>query len=791
MASQGWTPLPFQRTVWDAYAAGKSGLIYSSTGTGKTYAAWLGFVSEASTAPGLKALWITPLRALAEDTTMALNRPLEALDIPWRVEQRTGDTSASAKQRQIRTAPGGLVTTPESLSLLLTQKDAQKLLSNLQLVVVDEWHELMGTKRGTQTELGLARLRAWNPGLSVWALSATMGNTLDAAQELGLTELIAGEQEKKIVVDSILPLKMERFPWAGHLGTQMMPLVAQELSECQSALVFTNTRGQAEIWYQALLMLLPEIADQIALHHGSLDRADREVAENGLRDGSIRAVVSTSSLDLGVDFSPVERVFQIGSPKGVARLMQRAGRSGHQPGEASRITIVPTNGMELMEIAALRDAVNEKRIEARIPPRRPLDVLVQHLVTIALGGGFEAVEFRKEVMTAHAFRDLTDREWEWCLDFVTQGGESLKAYPNYHKVRLVQGRYIVDDKRIAMQHRLSIGTIVSEASVRVSYLKGPTLGTVEESFAGRLRKGDRFVFAGRPLEFVMLKDLTCYVRRASSSKGRIVRWSGSRMSLSVELADGLRRKLDEAASYIFEDSEMQAARGMLSVQQDWSKVPCANEVLIEMIETREGHHLFCYALEGRTVHEGLAALLAHRLSRIKPMTFTFAANDYGLELLSDDEIPFSKDVVFELFTVDNLAEDLVSSMNAAELSKRQFREIARVAGLVFSGYPGTPKSTKQVQATSGLIYDVFAKYEPSNPLLGQAGREVMDLQLDQSRLTACLRRILNSTVIVSHPERPTPFAFPLMVDRLRETVSSEEVEDRVRKMIAALESQAS
>lgn len=787
MASQGWTPLPYQRQAWEAYAAGESALIYSSTGTGKTYAAWLGFVETAPRGPGLKALWITPLRALAEDITLSLNRPLEALGIDWRVEQRTGDTASTAKQRQVKNAPGGLVTTPESLTLLLTHADSRNLLSGLELLVIDEWHELMGTKRGSQTELALARLRRWNPNLRVWALSATLGNTAEAAEELGLTLMIGGEQDKRIVVDSLLPEVMDRFPWAGHLGTQMMPIVASEVAQSNSALIFTNTRGQAEVWFQAMTALLPELQDRIAIHHGSLDRGDREAAEYGLRDGSIRAVVSTSSLDLGVDFSPVDRVFQIGSPKGVARLIQRAGRSGHQPGEASRVTVVPTNGMELIEIAALRDAVNGKRVEKRIPPKRPLDVLVQHLVTIALGGGFEPDDLRREVMTAHAFRDLTDQEWAWALDFVTQGGESLKAYPNYHKVKVVAGRYVVDDRKIAMQHRLSIGTIVSEASVRVTYMKGSTLGTVEESFAGRLRKGDRFVFAGRPLEFVMLKDLTCYVRRAPSSKGRIVRWTGSRMALSSELAEGLRWKLDEAASGILDSPEMEAARGILSLQQNASLIPREDQVLIEMLGTNEGYHLFCFAMEGRTVHEGLAALLTYRLSRIQPMTFTFAANDYGFEILSDAPIPFDESLVPELFSTENLAEDLVHSMNAAELGKRQFREIARVAGLIFTGYPGSPKPAKQVQATSGLLYDVFAKYEPTNMLLGQAGREVMELQLDQSRLTACLRRIVASKVVVSRPERPTPFAFPLMVDRFRETVSSEEVEERIRRMVAQLE----
>jgi ATP-dependent helicase Lhr and Lhr-like helicase len=788
-AGQGWKPLSFQPLAWQAYVDGESGLIHASTGTGKTYAAWLGFVAAQSKVKtkGIRALWITPLRALAEDTCLSLNRPLEAFGIEWRVEQRTGDTTASVKQRQLKNPPGALVTTPESVSLLLAQADSQKMLSGLDLVVVDEWHELMGSKRGTQIELALARLRSWNPNLKVWGLSATLGNMAQAAEVLGVQRLIAGEEKKEIIIDSLIPHQMERFPWAGHLGVQMMPRVAEEIEQCQSALVFTNTRAQAELWYQSLLMLMPELREQIAIHHGSIEKAAREAAEMGLRDGSLRVVVCTSSLDLGVDFSPVDRVFQVGSSKGIARLVQRAGRSGHRPGEASRITMAPTNGLELAEIAALRDALRDRRIEDRPPPRMPLDVLIQHLVTVALGGGFEEGELRREVQSTCSYRNLTDRDWRWCLDFVVYGGDCLKAYPDYHKVKLEEGRYTVTDRRIAMQHRMSIGTIVSDAMVKVAFMKGGAIGNVEESFAGRLRKGDRFIFAGKPLEFVMMKDLTCYVRKVSSNKSRIVRWTGSKMSLSIELSEGLRNKLDEAANGIFDGEEMQAARAILSLQNERSVVPKSDEFLIEEIVTREGHHLYFYPLDGRMVHEGLAALFSFRLSQMLPLTFTFSANDYGFELLSADPIPFDAEVAAELFSTENLFEHLIGSMNAAELSRRQFREIARVAGLVFQGYPGAPKTSRQVQASSGLIYDVFSQYEPDNPLVGQSTREVLERQLDESRMKRCLERMAKSRLLISKPEKPTPFAFPLLVSRLRETLSSEEVEDRVRKMIASLE----
>lgn len=790
MEKQGWEPLEYQREVWKLQKEGRSGIVHSSTGSGKTYAVWLGYLARPSSRKGLRTLWITPLRALAEDTALALNRPLLDLDIDWTVELRTGDSTQSEKQRQVKKPPGGLVTTPESLSVLLANKQAETLFSSLEMIVIDEWHELMGSKRGTQVELALARLKKWNPELLIWGLSATLGNMAEAAEVLGVDHLVEGSIEKEIRVTSLLPHNIERFAWAGHLGVQMMPRVAEQLENCQSALIFTNMRSQAEAWYQNLLMLLPEMKDEIGLHHGSLDRATRESVEDGLRTGRLRAVVCTSTLDLGVDFSPVEKVFQIGSPKGVARMMQRAGRSGHRPGEPSEVTVVPTHALELIDIAALRQAIADKRVEARTPPVLPLDVLVQHMVTIALGGGFTSDALKKEVRTTHAFRHLTDEDWEWCLQFVTQGGKSLAAYDDYHRVVEVDGKYTVENRRIAMRHLMGIGTIVSDSSVRVSFLKGPSLGVVEESFAGRLKKGDRFIFAGKLLEFVMLKDLTCYVRRASGNRGRVVRWMGARMSLSNELASEIRMKLDEAHHGILDGPEMKFSSELLALQNDWSALPDEDQLLIENVKSREGYHLFVYPIEGRLVHEGLAALFAYRISRLAPLSITLSSNDYGFELLANGEIPFDEAIDAGLFSTDNLLDDIAGAMNSAELARRQFREIARVAGLVFQGYPGSPKSSKQVQASSGLIFDVFAKYEPDNKLLAQANQEVLERQLEQSRFVAALKRMQKVRLLVTKPPTPTPFGFPLMVNRFRETLSSEELEDRVKKMIATLEKTA-
>ncbi len=811
--SKGWRSFEFQEEVWAAYLNGESGLVHAATGTGKTYAAWLGPVLEwlrgypdaerarrgIRSAP-LRVLWITPLRALAADTVAALKAPVEDLGLPWTVESRTGDTPAKQRARQRVRLPTALVTTPESLSLLLARADSRELFRDLACVVVDEWHELLATKRGTQVELCLARLRHLAPGVRTWGLSATLGN-LDIARDalLGVDgagrtnpgRLVRGLVPKALEVDALIPETIERFPWSGQIGLTLLPRVLAAVEEGRTALVFTNTRATAEIWYRAMTSSGVPWADRIAIHHGSLDRRQRDRVEQGLRTGALRCVVCTSSLDLGVDFTPVDRVLQVGSPKGAARLVQRAGRSGHQPGAVSRVTCVPTNALELVDVAAVRDALAAGAIESRPPVERPLDVLAQHAVTVALGGGFRADELLAEVRSTRAYRDLTDEEWAWTLDFITRGGETLRAYPEYARaVADDDGTYRVANRMVALRHRLSIGTIVSESALKVRYLTGGSLGSVEETFLARLRAGDRFVFAGKVLEFVRIRDMTAWVKKATSPDGAVPRWSGARMPLSPELAEAVRIKLDEARRGVYAAPEMRAVRPILELQRDWSRLPAPDEFLIERLASREGHHLFFYPVEGRLVHEGLAALFAYRLAQLAPLSFTLAANDYGFELLSPDEPPLEAALDAGLLSSAHLVHDIPASLNAAELARRQFREIARVAGLVFQGYPGRDKSVKQLQASSGLLYDVFARYDPDNLLLQQARREVLERQLERSRLGRTLERVSRSRVLVTDIERATPLAFPLIVDRAREQVSSEKLADRVRRMTPQLERDA-
>ncbi len=798
-ARHGWAPFPFQEESWRAYLAGESGLIHAPTGVGKTFAAALGPMLAAredesrDNAPPLRLLWLTPLRALASDTAHALAVGARELGHShWSVELRTGDTSASVKARQKKQLPTALVTTPESLSLLLTYPHARTLFRELECVVVDEWHELLSTKRGTQTELCLARLRAFRPDLRTWGLSATIRNLDEAMRTLlganAEGRVINADIEKAVEIETLLPDDPSRFPWSGHLGLNLLPKVIGAIESARSTLLFTNTRSQAELWHRALQTKRPEWDDTLALHHGSLDRAVRDEAERQLHAGELRCVVATSSLDLGVDFSPVDQVVQVGSPKGVARLMQRAGRSGHRPGETSRIVCVPTHAIELVEFAAARDAVNKREIEARVPVERPLDVLVQHLVTVALGEGFTDESMLAEVRSARAFRDLTDEEWGWCIDFVTRGGPSLRVYEQFRKVVDVDGLRRVVNQRIARNHRLSVGTITSDVSIAVKYQSGATLGTVEESFAARLSPGDVFLYAGKHLEFVRLRDMTCTVRRASKRASFVPRWGGSRLPFSTQLAAHMRDRLDRWRDD--DCPEMAAVRPLLTVQATWSVLPSRDELLVERIESRDGHHYFLYPFAGRLAHEGLAALLAFRLARDTPRSVTMTVNDYGLELLTPEPIDLTEADWRTLLSTDRLIEDLLESLNASEMARRQFREVARVAGLIIVGFPGAGKSARQLQASAELLFDVFQDYDPANLLLDQARREVLERQLEVTRIRGALERLADSRITLVPLERLSPFSFPLWADRLKSELTTERWTDRVQKMALYLEDEA-
>ncbi len=821
LASRGWRAWPFQREVWEAYDAGKSGLIQVATGAGKTYGAYLGplaeLIDEANgripapvlppepppgkkVAPrrrgekvnGLRILYITPLRAVSRDIELALKAPVLELGLPITIESRTGDTKSSIRARQREHLPNVLITTPESLTLLLTRDEAAQHLRGVRAVIVDEWHELLTGKRGTQTELALARLRTFAPDMRTWAMSATLSNLEEAAQAavgVGVGKratpspaIVRGRMDRPVIVDSVLPRDLKKLPWAGHMGMVMLPEVLAQLDPAVSTLLFTNTRSQAERWYHAILYARPPWADVMALHHGSIDKSERERVEAGLKSGLLRIVVATSSLDLGVDFSPVERVFQIGSPKGIARVAQRAGRSSHRPFAPCRITCVPTHALELFEITAARRALDAGEIEPRMPLSKPLDVLSQHLVTCAMGGGFEPHTMYDEVRTAWSYRDLTWQEFEWALALVRDGGGTLSVYPDYHRIQLVDGLYRVTKPRLAQLHRLNVGTITGDATMDIRYIRGRQLGRIEENFVAQLREGQQFVFAGKVLKFAFIQDLTAFVRPGKGQVTYTPIWGGTKLPISESLAEAIRREMERAANHDFDSIELEAARPLAEVQQHLSHIPTRNEVLAEISRTREGTHLFVFPFEGRQVNGGLAAIIALRLSRLHKTTFSVAVNDYGLEVMSADDFPFRDLLTPGIFTLDNLVEDTFESVNITQLAKLQFREIARVAGLVFQTYPGAKKSGRQFHASSSLIFDVLQDFDPGNLLLHQARREVMERHFEQSRLARTLGRIAASKLVITEPPRLTPLAFPLLIERLATRLTSESVLDRVKKM---------
>ncbi|MEM9378985.1 MAG: ligase-associated DNA damage response DEXH box helicase [Planctomycetota bacterium] len=811
--ARGWTPFAFQREVWERYAAGESGLVHAPTGFGKSLSAWMGPLLESAEdassqtaparradAPPLTVVWVTPMRALAQDLVRNLGAVAGDLAPGWIVEGRSGDTSSTVRGRQARRLPTALVTTPESLTLLLSHADAAERFSSLRCVVVDEWHELFGTKRGVQTELALARLRKLAPRVRTWGLSATLGN-LDEALRALVGEsaggaLVRGDDRRETEISTVVPEAVDRFPWAGHMGLRLLDQVAAEIDSATNALVFTNTRAQAERWYQALCYARYERRGEIALHHGSLDREQRGEVEAGLASGRLWAVVATSSLDLGVDFSPVDLVLQIGSPKGVARLAQRAGRSGHAPGRTSRLVCVPTHALELVEFAAARDAMARGEVEPRRPIERPLDVLAQHVVTVALGGGFRSADLLAEVRTTRAYRALTDEEWRWTLEFARFGGEALEGYDRF--ARIVEGpdgAFVGGSKRVATEHRLNIGTIAGFGSLEVSFRNGRKLGSIEETFVSRLRPGETFTFSGRTLELVRVEDATAYVKSSNRATALVPRWYGGRMPLSNELADAVRRAMGRARETVATgaltgERELDGAAPLFALQAAGSRVPTETELLIERVRTRDGDHAFLFPLEGRLVHEGLAALLAWRATRRASVTITQSVNDWGIELVARRDLPIADGAWRELLAPDDLLDDLLACLDGAGLARRHFREIARVAGLVHPGMPGRRKGERQLQASAGLVYDVLAEHDPENLLLEQARREVMERTLELSRLRAALDSIGRREIRVERPAGLSPLAFPLWAERIREHVSSETWEERVRQMAAKLESAA-
>jgi ATP-dependent Lhr-like helicase len=825
LAAKGHHPFLFQEQTWQQIIDGNSGLVNAPTGCGKTFSVFLGAVIDfinqhpdnyqTKTKNNLQLIWVTPLRALAKDIGRVMEEVIVELGMNWKVGIRNGDTTISDRQKQKRQMPEVLIITPESLHLLLAQKNYPEVFTSLKIIAVDEWHELLGSKRGVQVELAISRIIGLNKNIysqnstiqtiSIWGISATIGN-LEQAKDVLMASLkntdtqvgkiIIAIINKNIEIESIIPDEIEKYPWAGHLGLKLVEKVIPIINNNKTTLIFINTRGMTERWYQALLNVAPELSGAIALHHGSIEQELRLWVEDNLHTGKLKAVVCTASLDLGVDFRPVDTVIQVGSPKGVARFLQRAGRSGHQPDATSKIYFLPTHSLELVEAAALKEAITQTFIESREPMLLCFDVLIQYLCTLAVSDGFIPSEIFGEIKNTYCYNSIRDEEWQELLFFLTSGGTALQQYDEYKKIEIIDGRYHITNRRIAMRHRMHIGTIVSDAMMKVKFLSGGYVGVIEEYFISRLLPGDVFTLAGRNLEFIMIKDMTALVKKSSSKKSIVPSWTGGRMPLSANLGLMLRKTFDKAfemnrkpltKNVMLKEPELTVLKPLFDLQEALSHIPKENELLIEHIETKDGFHLFVYPFEGRLVHEAMAAILAYRISSITPITFSFAMNDYGFELLSDQPIPADDTNVYELFSLQNLLTDIQRSVNSIEMAKRKFRDIAVIGGLIFQGTPGEYVKTKHLQNSASLLFNVFTEYDPKNILLRQAYQEVLDQQMEEVRLRNMLQRIQQSNIVIKFPEQLTPFCFPLKVDSLRETLSSEKLEDRIKKMQAQLE----
>ena len=792
MAQKDFAPFTFQLETWEKFYKNYSGMVVAPTGFGKTYSVFLAVIIDFLNFPekygdGLKLLWITPLRALAKDIAKAMKEAIDEIGLDWTVGVRNGATPISERTSQTKKMPDILLVTPESLHLLLAQKNNQRFFKNLKCIAVDEWHELLGGKRGVLTELALSRLTSYQKKIRIWGITATIGN-LDEALEVLLpyktkkTKVVAKEK-KKIDIIAVLPDEVEILPWAGHLGNKLANKVIPIILESKTTLVFTNTRSQAEMWYQILLQQHPDFAGQIAIHHSSIDKDLRIWIEENLSSGYLKAVVSTSSLDLGVDFKPVDTVIQIGSAKGVARFLQRAGRSGHSPFETSKIYFVPTHSLELIEVAALKEAVKQKIIEPRVPMVMTFDVLVQYLITLAVGEGFKAEETFEQIKNTYAFQEITAEEWTSILQFITIGGGAFKNYEEFHKVVIEEGIYKVTSRRIAMLHRMNIGVIVSDAMLKVKVLGGSYVGMIEEYFITRMKKEDKFILAGRVLEVAHIKEMTVYVRNAKG-KAMVPSYLGGRLPLSSYLGQFLRMKLSESLDAKSSEKELKFLHPLLASQEGISHIPKEDEFLVEIIKTRDGYHLFMYPFEGRLIHEVMSALIAFRISKITPISFSMAMNDYGFELLSSQEIPLTEENLKQILSKENLIKDVLSSINATEMARRKFRDIAVISGLVIQTYPRQQKNNKSLQSSAGLIFNVLEDYDSQNILLKQAYTEVFNQQIDEARLVEAFNRIENSKIILKFANSFTPLSFPIKVDSLRQSLSSEDLGERIKRMQA-------
>lgn len=794
-AQKGWAPRAHQLDVLRAHQANDSALLIAPTGAGKTLAGFLPTLNDLAHSPheGLHTLYISPLKALAVDVARNLTNPISEMALNIRVETRTGDTPAHKRQRQRFDPPHILLTTPEQIALLLSHPDSAKLFGSLQRIVLDELHALVTSKRGELLSLAIARIARLAPDVKITALSATIARpdllrdwiaAPIAPRHAQLLQTKGGAAPELSILQSDV-----RVPWAGHSSTYAYPQLYEVIKRNGTTLLFVNTRSQAEMLFQGLWSLNEENLP-IALHHGSLNVAQRRKVEAAMTAGSLRAVVCTSTLDLGIDWGDVDLVVQVGAPKGASRMLQRIGRANHRLDDPSRALLVPSNRFEVLECEAAVEAVHDGTQDSEDPVAGGLDVLAQHILGCACAEPFDAKELYEEVISAWPYRELSREQFDRVVDFVATGGYALRAYERYAKLRQrIDNKWRISNPQVAQQYRLNIGTIIEEPMVKVRLVKtrgrniggatgpvgrgGRVLGDMEEYFFSQLTLGDTFLFGGEIVAFEGMHETEAYVSRSFVPNPKIPAYMGGKFPLSTYLAERVRSTLSDPSSW---GKLPPQVRDWLSLQRDVSILPKRDGLLVETFPRADKSYLVCYPFEGRLAHQTMGMLLTRRLERARARPLGFVASEYALAIwgLGDFNalIRNGKLSLDELFSQDMLGDDLEAWLDESSLMKRTFRNCAMISGLIERRHPGKEKTGRQMTMSSDLIYDVLYQHEPDHILIQATRRDAARGLLEIERLGDCLKR---ARAHIEHKalDRISPLAVPIMLEIGKEPIFGE------------------
>jgi ATP-dependent Lhr-like helicase len=796
-SARGWQPRPHQLALTEAALAGESALLIAPTGGGKTLAGFLASLIELKDKarqsntgiPALHTLYVSPLKALAVDVQRNLVAPVGDMDLPIRIETRTGDTPAHVRQRQRRNPPDVLLTTPEQLALFIASDHAKEFFADLKCVIIDEVHAMAASKRGDLLSLGLSTLAGWAPACRFVGLSATVKEPEALARWLAPdARIIRADGGVSAEVDILV--SRERIPWSGHSGRFAVPEVYEAIKASKMALVFVNTRSQAEVMFQELWRANEDNLP-IALHHGSLARDQRVRVEAAMAAGQLKAVVCTSTLDLGIDWGEVDLVIQMGAPKGAARLVQRIGRANHRMDEASRAVLVPTNRFEVLECRAAQAAVEAGEIDGDGLRQGSLDVLAQYVMGRACGDGFELVALYDDIVRAAPYADIDWETFERIVDFVASGGYALKTYDRFHRiVRRPDGRWVARTGQDAQQHRMNVGAIVEavQLSVRLANFVGKAagqpgekrtvkagrkLGEIEEYFISTLTPGDTFLFAGEVLRLIGVEGLDVLAARALDEKPAIPSYNGGKFPLTTFLAERVRQMIHDPAQW---DALPGPVKEWFEVQVRRSGIPPPDHLLVETFPRGDRHYMVCYPFEGRLAHQTLGMLLTRRLERTGAKPLGFVASEYAMAVWAMEDM--SGLDMGDLFHPDMMGDDLEAWLDESALMKRSFGHCAQISGLIARNLPGKEKNARQVSFSSDLIYDVLRSHEPDHILLQAARQDAAAGLLDVRRLSDMLVRIRGK---IDHKvlDRISPFAVPVMLEMGREPVFGASVQDAV------------